>query len=102
MPFDAAIIDPATHMAGWAPNDFWNQQMQKFVDAEVAKVQKSVDSNRREGIVPRSKLGPINDQWLRGVLASFGHCRLHRRARPTSPCGVTGHGGGITQKTRNY
>ena len=55
MPFDAAIIDPATHMAGWAPNDFWNQQMQKFVDAEVAKVQKSVDSNRREGIVPRSK-----------------------------------------------
>ena len=48
MPFDAAIIDPATHMAGWAPNDFWNQQMQKFVDAEVAKVQKSVDSNRRE------------------------------------------------------
>ena len=54
MPFDAAIIDPATHMAGWAPDDFWNQQMQKFVDAEVAKVQKSVDTNRRQGICPRS------------------------------------------------
>ena len=38
MPFDATILDPATHMAGWHADDFWNREMEKFVAAEKAKV----------------------------------------------------------------